>query len=194
MPDKELAVTLCSFMQESSRFCNYSKGKFNNELTYIVPRWIYDVQAKKASNRDYATGEPKNWLMSLKGEDLINQLSCEDRSVAAYIDTLSRIEKDYMYLITTDEGHRLKAQEARGILPLDIKSELIMTGFAKDWIHFFNLRSHIAMTGKPHPDAQFLADNLLAIFLEKEFIDYENLYKKDKATFKLVDSRSEETS
>ena len=49
-----------SFMQESSRFCNYSKGKFNNELTYIIPRWIYDIQAEKASYRDYATGESKD--------------------------------------------------------------------------------------------------------------------------------------
>lgn len=28
-----------SFMQESQRYCNYSKGKFNNELTFIRPAW-----------------------------------------------------------------------------------------------------------------------------------------------------------
>ena len=177
MPDKELAVTLCSFMQESSRFCNYSKGKFNGELTYIIPSWIYDVQAEKASYRDYATREPKDWLMNLHGEDLINQLSCEDRSVATYIDLLGRIERDYMYLTTTDESYQLKAQEARGVLPMDTKSELIMTGFASDWIHFFNLRSYIAMTGKSHPDAQYLANNLLQEFLDRKYIKYEQLYK-----------------
>lgn len=26
-----------SFCQESSRYCNYSLGKFNNEITYIIP-------------------------------------------------------------------------------------------------------------------------------------------------------------
>lgn len=29
-----------SFAQESTRFCNYSKNKFNNELTFIMPCWI----------------------------------------------------------------------------------------------------------------------------------------------------------
>ena len=29
-----------SFAQESTRYCNYSKDKFNNELTFIIPCWI----------------------------------------------------------------------------------------------------------------------------------------------------------
>lgn len=41
-----------SHMQESTRFCNYSKGKFNSELTFIIPEWIYDCQAKRASYID----------------------------------------------------------------------------------------------------------------------------------------------
>lgn len=28
-----------SFAQESTRFCNYSKDKFNNEITFIKPNW-----------------------------------------------------------------------------------------------------------------------------------------------------------
>lgn len=28
-----------SFAQESTRFCNYSKGKFGGEITYILPSW-----------------------------------------------------------------------------------------------------------------------------------------------------------
>lgn len=30
-----------SFAQESTRYCNYSKGKFGSELTFIIPSW-YD--------------------------------------------------------------------------------------------------------------------------------------------------------
>ena len=29
-----------SYGQESSRYCNYSKDKFNNELTFIYPNWL----------------------------------------------------------------------------------------------------------------------------------------------------------
>lgn len=31
---------LASFSQESTRYCNYSKGKFDGELTFILPPWI----------------------------------------------------------------------------------------------------------------------------------------------------------
>lgn len=33
---------LCSFAQESTRYCNYSKDKFSNELTFVKPEWIND--------------------------------------------------------------------------------------------------------------------------------------------------------
>ena len=29
-----------SFAQESTRYCNYSKDKFGNELTFIIPNWV----------------------------------------------------------------------------------------------------------------------------------------------------------
>lgn len=32
-----------SFLQESTRYCNYSKDKFNNELTFIKPCWFDDL-------------------------------------------------------------------------------------------------------------------------------------------------------
>lgn len=31
---------LASYSQESTRFCNYSAGKFGNELTFILPSWL----------------------------------------------------------------------------------------------------------------------------------------------------------
>lgn len=34
---------LCSFTQESTRYCNYSKDKFDNQLTFIWPIW-YDQE------------------------------------------------------------------------------------------------------------------------------------------------------
>jgi thymidylate synthase (FAD) len=34
---------LASFSQESTRYCNYSKEKFGDEITVIEPVWFYDV-------------------------------------------------------------------------------------------------------------------------------------------------------
>ena len=35
-----------SFTQESTRYCNYSKDKFGNELTYIQPCWLGDMNTR----------------------------------------------------------------------------------------------------------------------------------------------------
>jgi thymidylate synthase (FAD) len=35
---------LFSFAQESTRYCNYSKNKFGNEITIIQPVWITDEE------------------------------------------------------------------------------------------------------------------------------------------------------
>ena len=34
-----------SFCQESQRYCNYSKDKFGNEITFIQPGWIDEYRA-----------------------------------------------------------------------------------------------------------------------------------------------------
>ena len=151
-----------SFLNESTRYCNYSKGKFNNELTFIIPQWIYNI----------------NPNLNTFDEQILKALSCEDRAVHAWMSLLAQIEDDYIYLTTVAEHYVLKAEEARGILPLDLKSELIVTGFVSDWIHFFRLRSHIAATGKPHPDIQKLADPLMQEFIDKKYCTYEQIHKE----------------
>jgi len=89
-----------SFLQESTRYCNYSKDKFSNELNIINP---FNNFIKTTSYNH------EIYLESLKeSEDTYNDLTnCEDT---------------------------IKAQEARGILPNDLKTELYMSGFLKDWI------------------------------------------------------------
>ena len=105
-----------SFMQESTRYCNYSKGKFNSELTFIIPQWIYNIRDEIASYVDSLTGESRDWLAQESGEKLVNSLSCIDRTVSSWEDNLLRCERDYNYFVSTDEGYTLKPEEARGIL------------------------------------------------------------------------------
>ena len=118
--------------------------------------------------------------MKLSGEALVNQLTCENRAVAAWVDSMKRAEQDYFYLTSGVDGYKLRPEQARGVLPLDTKSELIMTGFAKDWEHFFNMRSYIAMTGPAHEDMQFIVNQVLNEFLKNNYIKYEELYVKNK--------------
>lgn len=163
-----------SFLNESTRYCNYSKGKFNEELTFIIPQWIYDCRDEWAPCTRWPN-EKMDYLYDYSGEKLIHHLTAIDRTVAAYYDLFEKIESEYLFDVTEPDGYKLKAEEARGMLPLDLKSELIVTGFVSDWIHFFRLRSHIAATGKPHPDIQRLADPLMQEFIDRNYCTYEQI-------------------
>lgn len=166
-----------SFLNESTRYCNYSKGKFNEELTFIIPQWIYDCRDEWAPCTRWPD-EKMDYLYDYSGEQLVHHLTATDRTVAAYYDILEDIEREYLFDVTEPDGYKLKPEEARGILPLDLKSELIVTGFVSDWIHFFRLRSHIAATGKPHPDIQKLADPLMQEFIDRGYCTYEEIHKE----------------
>lgn len=107
-------------------------------------------------------------------------MRCIDKSVVVWYDNLKRSEEDYLYLLSDSNEFKLKPEEARGILPLDLKSELIVTGFVSDWIHFFRLRSYIASTGRPHPDIQVLADNLMQEFIDRNYCTYEQIKENNK--------------
>ena len=82
-------------------------------------------------------------------------------------DVYERIERCYKNLI----ANGMKPQMARDILPLALKTELVITGFVSDWKYLFNLRtSIIAETGKPHPDMAALCDPLYKEFINRGYI------------------------
>ena len=122
-----------SFAQESTRYCNYSKDKFNNELTFIIPCWIKDL-------------EEGNYYAYCEYHHSKNDAS------KRWFDTC--MSSEFVYTNLIEEGW--KPQEARTILPNSLKTELIMTGFNDDWENFFKLRC----APNAHPQAKELADML----------------------------------
>lgn len=79
-----------------------------------------------------------------------------------FLNQLELAEEAYMCLL--EDG--CVPQEARAVLPNATKTELIMTGFASDWQHFFGLRDD----SKAHPDAQKLAKPLHEEFINRKYI------------------------
>lgn len=131
-----------SFAQESQRYCNYNKDKFNNELTFIRPTWL-----------DIPTGDYTYWDGDWCDIDNMKiQLPSDNGIADNFLWCLNNAGMQYRLLI--NKG--LKPQEARGVLPNAVKTELVMTGFESDWEHFFELRC----SGAAHPDAKKLADEL----------------------------------
>ena len=95
---------LANFSQESTRYANYSKGKFNNEITVIEPHWIQ--RNKKAFIY--------SWMGQIEKTEL------------AYLDLLNR---------------GLKPEDARGVLPIDVKTEINITANMREWRSIFKLRT-----------------------------------------------------
>lgn len=107
-----------SFLMESTRYCNYSDGKFDKEITIVKPtRW------------DELCGNAK--LLKL---------------------AWGAAEYYYMELIK----NRVKPEDARDLLPLQLKTELIMTGTESQWEQFFKLR----ISDHAHPDAKYIAERI----------------------------------
>ena len=134
-----------SFAQESQRYCNYNKDKFNNELTFIKPTWL-----------NIPTGDYTYWDGDWCDIDNMKiQLPSDNGIADNFLWCLNNAGMQYRLLI--NKG--LKPQEARAILPNATKTELVMTGFESDWEHFFELRC----SGAAHPDARKLADELKSL-------------------------------
>lgn len=99
-----------SFMAESTRYCNYSKDKFGNELTFIQPCWNYLKTALY------------NGVDNFDGDYFEHSLR----------------EAEIYYFKLLEQGW--KPEQAREVLPLALKTELYMCGFLSDWENFFILR------------------------------------------------------
>lgn len=156
-----------SFLMESTRYCNYSKDKFGGEITFIIPRWIHDIQEDIASTVDPLTYESREGFRKYQGKTLMDMLCIYDRTVAQYVDTLSNIERCYLDMTTLDDGTKLLPQQARQILPNCLKTELVMTGTIEQWKGFFELRCATSA----HPDARHLATQLKEKFRNAGYLN-----------------------
>ena len=143
-----------SFLQESTRYCLYSSNKFNNELTFIIPCWFEEM------NQGIIKFE----------EGLYKDTYCfqftegnKGKSCSIWYNAMREAEEHYIELINLG----WKAEEARNVLPLSLKTELYMCGFAEDWEQFFKLRT----TSNVHPQAKELAIPLKEEFIKRGYIN-----------------------
>ena len=147
-----------SFMAESTRYCNYSKGKFNNEITYICPYWLdYNKvqELTEIANKD-------NKEIYRMGHD--ESLSMKERGLCSFVYDMSNHEHGYLFQISAG----WKPEQARAVLPNALKTELYMCGYVSDWEHFFELRDD---QQHAHPQAYELAHPLHEEFIKRKYIN-----------------------
>ena len=136
-----------SHLAESTRYCNYSKDKFDNQITFIQPSWI--ILDKEIA--------PINELCLLSGQ--------YDRENPNLRYLASLVEANYTYILLLNKGWT--PQQARDVLPLSVKSELISCGFEDAWSNFFYRRC----TKDAHPMAREIAIPLQEKFKELGYIN-----------------------
>ena len=107
-----------SFAMESQRYCNYSRDKFNHEVTFVQPSWLTDndISHWKTIMNDSKWFLPDN-------DDVKSDIN-------TFMLALEMSESEYLSLVY-EEGW--KPQQAREVLSNACKAELIMTGFVNDW-------------------------------------------------------------
>lgn len=125
---------LCDFAQESTRYCNYSKDKFDNQITFIIPSWLDIEEQDIIIDPSVSPENPKQiWMYAM-----------------------SMAEEWYNELIK--EGWQ--PQQARAVLPNSLKTEIVVKANIREWRHILKLRTSI----RAHPQMRELMIPLLHDF------------------------------
>lgn len=149
-----------SFAQESTRYCNYSKDKFGNELTFIIPEWCPEIRE----------GSNKGWdPCSIYDKLYLQHLQNAENTYFALLKQWDERVPDKRYK-SGFKNNPWTPQQARAVLPNSLKTELVVTGFTSGWNHFFDLRAR-GTTGAPHPQAKELAEPLMREFIARNYIN-----------------------
>lgn len=99
-----------SFSIESSRYCNYSKDKFGNEIKVIEPFFL---------KPDVEVEDPVCWQPYL-----------------AWSTSVQEAEKSYFKILEL----ATKPDYARMVLPASLATEIVMTANIREWRHILKLR------------------------------------------------------
>ena len=85
-------------------------------------------------------------------------------------------ESEKTYLAMIEDG--ATPEQARDILPLSIKTEIVMTANLREWRHFFKLRAE-GVTGKPHPQMLEITIPLLKELKQKIPVVFDDIMSED---------------
>jgi thymidylate synthase (FAD) len=147
-----------SISEESTRYCAYDKGKFGNGITVAKLPWIKTIDTNDEFNvTTYNNGFYNDEEIYDKSTHLIEAKNTDDWVAVDWFLYGLQI-CDLVYRKTRELGWT--AQQAREILPLNTKTQVVHTAFVDDWEHWIALRSN-EISGKVHPMMSELAKQLV---------------------------------
>ena len=108
---------IASYSQESTQYCNYSKDRFDGQITFIKPPWCYSIP-------------PGEYDSMVQLQSVGVKAGTAD---IIWAEAMLDAELGYMYLIKAG----WKPQQARTVPPASVKTELVMTCNLRMWRHIF---------------------------------------------------------
>lgn len=149
---------LASYTQESTRYCNYSKDKFGNEITVIRPCFFEDYPVIETDEDGY--------ICNIQTEVIQTQ---GFQKYYSWFEACETAEEMYFYML--NKGGT--PQEARSVLPNSLKTEVVMTANWREWRHFLKLRS----APDAHPQIREVAIPLLNELHEKIPVLFDDIWE-----------------
>lgn len=148
---------IASFAQESTRYCNYASERLGGEIQVIKPYYITGAYDENYSeNMD----EFNPWNEFYWAVD----------------------EAEVRYLRMIESG--MRPEEARCVLPMCLKTEIVVTANYREWRNIFKLRTPVAA----HPQMRELMCPLLKELQKKIPVIFDDIY-----TFWPEDEQSQKT-
>ena len=93
---------------------------------------------------------------------------------ARWFHEMDEAEKTYLAMI--EDG--ATPEQARDILPMSIKTEIVMTANLREWRHFLKLRAE-GVTGKPHPQMLEITIPFLNELKQKIPVVFDDIMSED---------------
>ena len=146
---EEVRHRIASYGQESTRYCNYSKEKFDGEVTYIdIERGMELDATVSRLHRDVKLAIIREWMQA-----------CLDA------------EEHYMNMLKLGATPQI----ARSVLNSSTKTEICITMNFREWRHFIRLRNDPTA----HPQMREVAQQALDMLYEKYPVFFEEFVKED---------------
>ena len=115
---------MAAYSQESTRYCNYKGG-----VEFIIPTYLEDRVIPGTYTTQNVSGAVPD-----SSDDI------------AFIWAYAMAENEAHYLRLLEGG--VSVEHARGVLPIDLKTEIVITADLTEWRHIFSLRTSKA--AHPH--------------------------------------------
>lgn len=127
---------LASYSQESTRYCNYSKNKFGNEITVIEPCFYADIPDEEKELCRKVIDDPAAYKDD-RIADFLERVTNIHKRYARWYEDCRYAERGYFQLLELGAT----PQEARNVLPTSLKTEVYMTANFREWRQIFKLRT-----------------------------------------------------